>query len=223
MKLDNYFDIIPKLATIDNYYQLVKEEKLHFEPGSKFSYSNSGYIVLGKIIENVSGQSYYDYVREKIFRPLRMYNTEFYGNNQHIFNKAIGYKKNKSGEYQSHFYPVPNPASDGGVHSTTIDIFKFDQALHHNVILSEKYKSEMFSPNLNDYGYGFSIKPAEEHISGKISIGHTGGWMDLSAVYRHFIDDDITLIVLSNYASVAFEVARNIEAVIYGKEYSISQ
>ena len=223
MNRNNYYDIIPQLKTISDHYQLVKNEILQFEPGVKFSYSNSGYIVLGKIIENVSDQSYYDYIREKIFKPLKMEDSEFYLIDQKVPDKAVGYTKTKSGEYKSSLYPIPNPASDGGVYSTALDIFKFDQALHNNLVLSEKYKDKMFSPNLNDYGYGFSIKPAREHISEKISIGHTGGWMNLSAVYRHFIEDNIIIIVLSNYAGVAFEVARNIEAVIYGKSYSISQ
>ena len=223
MNRDNFYDVIPQLKTISDYYQLVKNEILQFELGTKFSYSNSGYIVLGKIIENVSGQNYYDFIREKIFYPLKMKDTEFYLINQQIPCKAIGYTQTKSGEYKSALYPLPNPASDGGVYSTVLDIYKFDQALYNNLIVSEKYKDQMFSPNLNDYGYGLSIKPAEEHISGKISIGHTGGWMNLSVVYRHFIEDDIVIIVLSNYARVAFEVARNIEAVIYSRDYSISR
>jgi len=76
----------------------------------------------------------------------------------------------------------------------------------------------MFTPNLNGYGYGLSIKPPEEHVSGRASIGHTGGLMDRSTVLRHFIDDDTVIIVLSNFPAIAYEIAREIEAVIYGVE-----
>jgi len=208
------------LTTIDQMYRLVMQEELRFTPGTRFSYANSGYVVLGKIIESVSGQSYFDFVRARIFAPLGMDETEFYLFDDRPENVALGYTRDGSGEFELEADRAPNPASDGGVHSTVGDLFAFDRALHEASFLSTSSRDLMFTPNLNGYGYGLSIKPPEEHASGRTSIGHTGGLMDRSTVLRHFIDDDIVIIVLSNFPAIAYEVAREIEAVLYGDESS---
>jgi CubicO group peptidase (beta-lactamase class C family) len=202
------------MTTIDQLYELVKQEELQFAPGTRFSYSNSGFIVAGKIIEVVSGQSYFDFVRERILEPLGMDRTEFYTVSARPEDVAFGYTR-EDGQLVREVNRAPNPASDGGVHSTVDDLFAFDRALHAATLTSVSSRDLMFTPNLNGYGYGLSIKPPEEHASGRTSIGHTGGLRDRSTVLRHFIDDDTVIIVLSNYPAVAYEVAREIEAVIY--------
>jgi len=209
-----------RLTTIDQVYELVKQEELSFPPGTRFSYANSGYVVLGKIIENVSGQTYFDFVRARIFVPLEMQETEFYLFEDRPEGVALGYTQERGGQFEREADRAPNPASDGGVHSTVGDLFAFDRALHGAILLSASSRDLMFTPNLNGYGYGLSIKPPEEHASGRTSIGHTGGLMDRSTVLRHFIDDDTVIIVLSNFPAIAYEIAREIEAVMYGLEDS---
>jgi CubicO group peptidase (beta-lactamase class C family) len=207
---------IGRLTTIDQLYELVKEEELAFPPGRRFSYSNSGYIVAGKIIETVTGQSYFDFVRERIFEPLGMERTEFYIVSNRPEDVALGYTREDDGRFAREANRAPNPASDGGAHSTVDDLFAFDQALHGAKLLSKSSRDLMFTPNLNGYGYGLSIKPPEEHPSGRTSIGHTGGLMDRSTVLRHFVDDDTVIIVLSNFPRTAYDIAREIEVAIYG-------
>ncbi len=209
-----------RLTTIEQLYELVKQEELEFPPGTRFSYANSGYVVLGKIIENVSGQSYFDFVRVRIFQLLGMQETEFYLPDDRPEEVALGYTREGGGQLQREEHRAPNPASDGGVHSTVGDLFAFDRALHEATLLSEPSRDMMFTPNLNGYGYGLSIKPPDEHASARTSIGHTGGLMDRSTVLRHFIDDDTVIIVLSNLPAIAYEIAREIEAVLYGLEDS---
>jgi len=207
-----------RLTTIDQVYELVRQEDLRFPPGTRFSYSNSGYVVLGKIIEVVSGQSYFDFVRVRIFAPLGMDETEFYLFSDRPEDVALGYTQEGGGQLRREARRAPNPVSDGGVHSTVGDLFAFDRALHKATLLSAGSRDLMFTPNLNGYGYGLSIKPPEEHASGRTSIGHTGGLMDRSTVLRHFIDDDTVIIVLSNFPAIAYEIAREIEAVLYRVE-----
>jgi len=207
-----------RLTAIDQMYELVKQEELKFPPGTRFSYANSGYVVLGKIIENASGQTYFDFVRARIFAPLRMGATDFYLFSDRPEDVAFGYTRDGSGRLQREAHRAPNPASDGGVHSTLADLFAFDRALHEATLLRASSRDLMFTPNLNGYGYGLSIKPPDEHASERTSIGHTGGLMDRSTVLRHFIDDDTVIIVLSNFPAVAYEIAREIEAEMYGIE-----
>jgi CubicO group peptidase (beta-lactamase class C family) len=205
------------LRTIDGIYELVKSERPAFAPGARFHYSNSGYILLGKIIEEVSGQSYFDFVRRQIFKPTGMEHSEFYYVEERPEGVAIGYTRTHGSHFIREPHVVPNPASDGGVHSTVGDLLKFNRALHGGALVSEPSRDLMFRPNRNGYGYGLSIKPGDEHISGKFSIGHTGGLLDRSAVMRHFVEDDTTVIVLSNLPRVAFEIAREIEAILYSR------
>src|SRR5262249_4825572 len=82
-----------RFRTVDDMMKLAKEEKLQFEPGSKWQYSNTGFLVLGAVVEKVSGQSYYDYVRENIYRPAGMTNSDCYELDRVNTNLAVGYEK----------------------------------------------------------------------------------------------------------------------------------
>lgn len=202
-------------VAIDQVYELVKLESPEFEPGERFRYANSGYITLGRLIEEVTGGTYYDFVRARILVPLGMDDTNFWLTSERPGDAARGYVRTDAGEFVRERYEAPNPYSDGGVHSTVGDLFSFDQALHAGELVSPESRDRMFTPNLNGYGYGLSIKPPEEHSSNQTSIGHTGGLRDRSTVLRHFVDSDVTIIVLSNMPAMAFEVAREIEAMLF--------
>lgn len=219
----NFQQHMAGMVSISQVYALVKREQPRSLPGTSFFYSNSGYIVLGRIIEAVSGQSYFDFLREHIFEPLGMSDTEFYLVSGRPVGVAIGYTLEGGGRLERERYRAPNPYSDGGVHSTVGDLFLFDHALHQANLLSMTSRDLMFTPNLNGYGYGLSIKPPEEHVSGRTSIGHTGGLRDRSTVIRHFVDDDTVIIVLSNFPAVAFEIAGEIEELMFGKEKGVAE
>jgi CubicO group peptidase (beta-lactamase class C family) len=214
MATEEFVRRMAELTTIDQLYELVKREQLQAPPGTSFHYSNSGFVVAGEIIEVVSGRSYFDFVRERIFAPLSMNETAFYLASRRPRGVALGYTR-EDGAFEREAHRAPNPASDGGVHSTVGDLFLFDRAVHGARLMSPTSRDMMFAPNLNGYGYGFSIKPPEEHVSGRTSIGHTGGLLDRSTVLRHFVDDDTVIIVLSNFPAIAFEVAREIEGLLF--------
>jgi len=203
------------LTTIESLYRRVREETPQFEPGARFSYSNSGFIVAGKIIERVTGQPYAEVVTQRLLAPLGMTATRFYLVDARPPEAARGYVPDGRGGFRREPTVVPQPASDGGVHSTLGDLLAFDRALHGPGLLSEKVRRLMQTPNLNGYGYGLSIKPPDEHVSRRTSVGHTGGLPDRSAVLRRFVGDEVTLIVLSNLPQAAITAVKEIERICF--------
>jgi CubicO group peptidase (beta-lactamase class C family) len=208
----------PSLTTIEWLYRHVREETLQFEPGARFSYSNSGFIVIGRIIERVTGRAYAEVVQRRVLKPLQMTHTQFYLTGERPASAARGYLPEGRGGFAREPGVVPQPASDGGMHSTVGDLLRFDRALHGPGLLSERSRRLMMTPNLNGYGYGLSIKPPDEHVSRRTSVGHTGGLADRSAVLRRFVDDEVTVIVLSNLSRAAIDAANEIERLYFTGE-----
>ncbi len=192
-----------EFRTVDDMMKMAKEdEKLQFEPGSKWRYSNSGMLVLGKVIEVVSGQSYYDYVRENIFQTAGMTNTDCYELDKVNRNLAVGYDKNYTDNGitfgNNIFMHVMRGGPHGGGYSTVEDLLKFDRALNGNKLVGAEYvkmlttaKPELNSPN---YGFGFSVD-----LGGK-SFGHSGGFPGINSNLDMFPESGWTLIVMSNYS-----------------------
>jgi CubicO group peptidase (beta-lactamase class C family) len=204
-----------RLTTVAAIYDRVRTEPPTFVPGARFEYSNSGFIVAGRIIEVVTGQPYTEVVRRRVVDPLGMAGTRFYLTHSRPPAAALGYVPDGRGGLLREPGAVPHPASDGGVHSTVGDLLRLDRALHGPGLLSEESRRLMQTPNLNGYGYGLSIKPPEEHVSRRMSVGHTGGLPDRSSVLRRFVDDGVTLIVLANLPSAAITAVTEIERLYF--------
>lgn len=141
-----------RFRTVADYVGIVKDEPLNFEPGTSRQYSNSGYEVLGAIIERVSGQDYYDYIRENIYSPVGMTNTDSYEMDVPVENLAIGYTNlnpfgPKGEDYQRNnmFQHSIKGTPAGGGYSTAEDLLKFIIALDNNKLLSPKYTDIMFN------------------------------------------------------------------------------
>lgn len=127
---ENY-EATPKdrLRNLEDFLRLFEGKPLRFEPGKGKSYSNAGYVVLGLIVEKVSGRSYWDYVRERVFTPAGMTETGPLDPSEAIANRAIGYSKTEKGEWRSNAFALPRRASSaGGVHSTAGDLLGFVSA-----------------------------------------------------------------------------------------------
>jgi CubicO group peptidase (beta-lactamase class C family) len=175
------FDAIPKnrLRTINDYLQLFAAEPLKFEPGSSREYSNGGYIVLGAIIEKVSGGSYYDYVRDHIFKPSGMENTDSFEADAVVPNLAIGYtRRGDAGDkLVSNLYVKPaRGSSAGGGYSTAEDLLRFTIALQNNKLLSAENTKQLV-------GGGLGIAGGAPGISAALELDTRNGY---------------TIIVLSN-------------------------
>lgn len=167
------YEATPKerIRSIKDYLPLFTDQALAFEPGTKRAYSNGGYIVLGAIIEKVTGQTYYDYVRERIFKPAGMTNTDSYFSDAKTPNLAEGYRRNEKGERVNNVDTRPaRGSSAGGGYSTVVDLLKFSTALLDNKLLSAEATKKIV-------GGGIGVAGGAPGINSELEIdprsGHT--------------------------------------------------
>lgn len=209
-----------RFKTVDEMMTLTKDEKLAFEPGSKWKYSNTGMLVLGKVIEVAAGQSYFDYIREYVYKPARMVNSDSYQLDHITPNLALGYNKTFTDdgiEFTNNlFRHVIRGGPAGGGYSTVDDLLNFAVALRGNKLVGAKLVDELLSvkPELNSnrYGYGFLVD-TETHI-----VGHSGGFDGISANLDMFLNNEFTVVVMANYGRVAGPVSDKIrELVLRGR------
>ena len=205
-----------QIRTVDDMMKLAREDEkdIKFEPGSKWQYSNTGMMVLGKVIEIASGQSYYDYVRENIYKPAGMTNTDCYELDKVNQNLAVGYHKTftDSGVTWSNnvFAHVMRGGPQGGGYSTVEDLLKFDQALRSGKLVKAETLKLLTSPkpelNSPNYGYGFA--------AGGPAVGHSGGFLGINSNLDMFLGSGWTAIVMSNYSQGAAPVQTKMSRLI---------
>jgi CubicO group peptidase (beta-lactamase class C family) len=197
------YDATPKarLRTLADFLPLFANEALLFEPGTSRRYSNAGYVVLGLIIEKASGQSYADYVREHLFRPAGMKNTDAYPQDAIVPNRAVGYTRETEGEESPrpgaplhvNIYALPAVSSSaGGGYSTAEDLLAFDQAMRANRLLSPTWTDWFYSDKSNPPS---AESPARKRGGG---FGFAGGTAGVNAVVESDLDTGATVVVLSN-------------------------
>lgn len=207
---------------VDDYKVLVQGEGLLFDPGTMWSYSNTGFVLLGAIVEKVSGADYFDYVRDHVFKPAGMVNTDSYDMEIPVPNLAIGYGKIEGKDGKVHWennlfkHQIKgNPA--GGGFSTVEDLLKFDIALRSNTLINgETWKLlTTVQPNTgtgrNKWGYGFIIR--EDEQLGKV-VGHGGGFFGINSVLDMYMDTGYSVVVMSNYSDGVGAVEDKIREVL---------
>jgi CubicO group peptidase (beta-lactamase class C family) len=192
----------PNMRTIDEMVKPFVNEPLSFPPGQQFDYSNAGFILLGAIIERVSGQRYYDYVREHIFKPAGMNHTDFYELDTDPPNLATGFMDGPHGTRRDNIFQlgvIGSPA--GGAYSTGEDMARFQMALTRHVLLRESSLAALWTgvteePERNaEYGYGAQIS----RYNGARIVWHGGGWQGITNQFDMYPDLGYTVVVLSNY------------------------
>ena len=195
---------------------------LEFVPGEQFKYNNSGYFLLGVIIETVAGRKYEEVLRDEIFVPLGMQDTGYDWSEPLLTRRASGYSRRDHGLVNARFLDMQQPYSAGALYSTVGDLLTWDRALDADRVLPKTALDAMFTPFKNDYAYGWSITPADKGPSGKLQIGHGGGINGFSTMYTRVPEDKVAVIVLSNVENVnAGAVARDILSMLYSKPYQI--
>lgn len=195
---------------VDDFKQLVKGDSLAFEPGEKYSYSNTGMLLLGVIIEKVTGKDYFEYVDVNIFQPARMINTDAYEMDQPVENLAIGYSRadNKSGWENNLYKHVIKGGPAGGGFSTIGDLHRFAMALVDEKLVSKESLDLLWTDHSNaGYGYGFSLGNG---VSGKV-VGHSGGFPGINSNLDIFLDYGYVVVVMSNYDGGASSLAQKIK------------
>ncbi len=211
-----------RFRSVEDYLPLFVDQPLLFEPGARWSYSNAGFIVLGLIIERVSGQSYFDYVRENIYEPAGMTNTDAYEVDHVIRNVAVGYTRSgeREGELKNNlFMHVVKGGPAGGGYSTVEDLLSFSNALLDHRLVSQEMTDRIFAGRSDTtrvgpgYGYGFSRLLENGHLI----VGHSGGFPGINAHLDMYVDLDYTVVVMSNLDRGATEVEEFILVQLIGK------
>lgn len=180
--------------TEEELINLVIDIPLQFKPGEEFKYSNTNYSLLGLIIEKGSGTPYFDFLDKNIFNPLGMKNTGSINPTQIIPNRASGYYTKLNTFVNAPYENLENGSATGGLQSTLVDLLLWDQALYTTKLVSKKSLDEIFTPFMENYGYGWRIFEFE----GINAIGHAGSLNGFSSYLLRLQDEKITVIVLSN-------------------------
>ena len=178
-----------------------QRDELDFPPGEKFKYNNTGYFILGYIIEKASGMSYPDYIKETFFKPLKMMNSYYGSSTQIIPNRASGYQKNADGKLQNaNYLSMTQPYSAGSLLSTVEDLAKWNEAVFSYKVVSKESLKKAHTPyklnngNETGYGYGWGIGTSLN----KKTIQHGGGINGFLTQSTYFPEEDLHIAIFSN-------------------------
>jgi CubicO group peptidase (beta-lactamase class C family) len=217
--LPDYEDLMPAYDTaipveqvqikdIGVFNLLKAQEAGKFAPGSRWAYSNSGYVLLGLVVEKISGRSFAEFLRERIFVPLKMTNTVAYerGKND-VANRAYGYTKKDDRWQETDQSPTSATLGDGGVYSSLADLARWDEALRQHTLLSELEIQPALIPvsvpgegstepdgTPAAYGFGWFLNPWRGHAR----MWHYGETVGFRTAIQRFTDDRLTVVVLCN-------------------------
>lgn len=192
---------------------LTKDKPMDFEPGTNYKYDNTGYVMLGVIIEKVSGEKYAQYLKQHIFSKLDMQDTGYDETRVILKNRASGYGPGPGGLRNAEYLDMSLPHAAGSLYSTVGDLYRWERSLYTTKILTDASKTAMWTPVRNDYGYGWTLAKIHDHRQ----MGHGGGINGFSTYIAHFPDDDASVIVLSNNeAANTSAIARMLSGVLFG-------
>jgi CubicO group peptidase (beta-lactamase class C family) len=196
--------------TEDEELKLIESIPLAYPPGTKWAYSNFGYVTLGILIHRVAGEFYGDFLRQRIFQPLGMSSTRIISEADIVPNRAAGYRLVK-GELKNQEWvaPVVNTTADGSLYFTILDLAKWDAALYTERLLKRSSLDLMWTPaklksgeanggrvNSGNYGLGWFIDSRNGHRC----IHHDGSWQGFETAIDRYVDDRLTVVALTNLA-----------------------
>jgi CubicO group peptidase (beta-lactamase class C family) len=204
--LIDYEDVIPKGTEIpvldrDVLRLLARQDKTYFPPGTKYRYSNSGYALLALIVEARSGNAFARFLKENIFRPLKMANTLAYEQGLSVVpHRAYGYSPDGNGFKRTDQSLTSSVLGDGGIYSSVADLYQWDQALYTDKLVNRKMLKLAFTPGPAtehpDTGYGFGWFIGQ--YRGLREIWHSGNSIGFTTRIARFPDRKFTVIILTN-------------------------
>jgi len=184
--------------------QLASTQPLDFEPGTNVSYSDTGYVLLGFVINRVAGMFYGDFLQQRVFKPLGMNRTRIISDKDIVPGRASGYEQADSGELYNQTYvsPALNRTADGSLYSTVLDLMRWDRALYGDAVLPQAQLERMWRIDahrdgqrpLYHFGYGFE----NNRLRGHRLVEYDGNWQGFQAVMSRYVDKKLTVIVLTN-------------------------
>ena len=204
--------------TLVQWIDTFRDKPVQFKAGTQHHYSNSGYLLLGDIIERVSGLSYESFLDANIFEPLEMADSGYDRHSKILPNRASGYREEDKVWIRAPYVDMGFPFAAGALYSTVEDLYRWDQALLDNRLLSEEASARMttVTPLLAAYGYGTVVG----QLYGKRTLGHLGGIPGFRANLMRFPDEPACIIALCNTESSDFvSVPKTLSAMIFNQEY----
>lgn len=198
----------------DSMVAIFKNKPLDFSPGSRWAYSNSGYYLLGLIVEKASGQTFQDFLRDWIIEPAGLKNTGMDRLDSILTKRAKGYGwKSPGGWRHADYISMEGPFSAGAMFSTVEDLYTWKKALMSNKILYPGSVAKMTTPYLGAYGYGLSI----DSLHTRPRIWHNGGIPGFSAHLAYYPQDDLCVVVISNNQSSADRAGIGLASILFDK------
>ncbi len=191
---------------------------LEFEPGEMYRYNNSGYFLLGAILEELTGETYEELLKERIFNPLDMKDSGYDHHGTLISKRAKGYQVSGMEIVNAPYLDMSLPYSAGSLYSTVEDLYKWDQALYTDRLLSDEMKEKMYTPFKNNYAYGWGIGKT---VGDRKTISHGGGINGFNTLITRVPEDRHLVVALNSMPRANLgEMTNSILAIIYGEEYS---
>jgi CubicO group peptidase (beta-lactamase class C family) len=216
-----FADFSRNYYAVDDFVKKFCSGDLQFEPGTKFHYDNSGYFLLGAILEHVTGKTYEALLKENILVPLGMKDSGYDHYADILPKRASGYEQDLAGIVNAPYLEMALPYAAGSLYSTVEDLYKWDQALYTDKLVPADLKQKLFTPNLENYGYGWNIHiiPADEPGAGQTMISHGGGINGFNTLEQRLAGDHDLIVIFNNTPGANLdEMAKGIRAILYGRE-----
>lgn len=220
--IGNLYEIARKDFTLDQLIDYFKNEPMDFDPGEKFQYNNSGYVLLGKIIEVLSNETYENFIEQHIFKPLNMKGSSYGNNRELIKNRVEAYEEENTGYVNASYLSMTLPHAAGALISTIDDMLKWQNALTNNTFIkASTFQKAINGFTLNNgdhitYGYGLG----EMNLKGSKGYTHSGGIFGTSTNGIYLIEEDVYVIGLSNCSCNDIgAVTEKLAAIAIGKPF----
>lgn len=181
-------------TTVEGLIGRFRDRPLAFQPGERFAYSNSGYVVLTAIIEKASGQTYAEFATANLFQPLGMADTSYDTHSAILPRRASGYTPSDDGVVNADYADMTVPQGAGGLYSTTRDLLKWEQGLFGGKVLKADSLTRLTTPYRGDYAMGLGVGTADGHRI----ISHSGGIQGFNTYLGYDADARMTVVVLGN-------------------------
>jgi CubicO group peptidase (beta-lactamase class C family) len=220
--LANYFNGTARLhSSLKDMLARIAGHPFDFEPGERSLYNNSGYVLLGAIIERASGMKYRDFLDREIFQPLGMSRTGYLFDEPIVPRRAAGYQRGRDGIANASYESATYHHAAGGLGSTVLDLARWDRAVRTNRLVSADSFAEMLRPTVlgdgSEFPYGYGWGTAK--YRGRRIYHHAGGLSGFACHMLHCRDEDLTTIALSNLSQFPFDrVARGLARSVFDED-----
>jgi CubicO group peptidase (beta-lactamase class C family) len=217
---EEYRQLSLMTVTPAGFVETFKSKPLEFEVGQRFKYDNSGYFLLGYLIELISGRSYEAFLQENIFGPLTMTNSGYDTHDRILSNRATGYSNRNGVRINSPYLDMTVPYAAGSLYSTVNDLMTWNEALYSGKLLTAKSLEAMLTVNLGGYAYGVAVS----RMHNRRVVSHAGGINGFSTELTRFPDDRVTIVLLRNadYGMPApGRIVESLAAIVFGETYQI--